>query len=75
MLRRNDDCGGGPTGQDPTTMDADTALAIMATLDEAEDLLSRLRLHDGPLDQDSLLRNRELLDLARYRLETASRMA
>lgn len=75
MVRRNDDRGAGKTGQDPTRMDADTALAIMAALDEAEELLNRLRLHDGPLDQDALTRNRELLDRARHRLDTASRMS
>lgn len=50
-------------------MDANTALSIMETLDQAEDLLRRMRLHDGHAGNDFLARNRELLDAARRRLE------
>lgn len=51
------------------TMDADTALSIMESLDQAEALLSRMRLCDGYASSDVLAHNRELLDAARHRLE------
>ncbi|PWC39723.1 hypothetical protein [Azospirillum sp. TSO35-2] len=50
-------------------MNADTAVAIMESLDEAEDLLRRMRLRDGRPGRDALARNRELLEAARRRLE------
>lgn len=50
-------------------MDADTALSIMESLDQAEALLRRIRLRDGQAGGDALARNRELLNAARHRLE------
>ncbi len=50
-------------------MDADTALSILESLDEAEALLRRMCLGDGWASQGTLARNRELLDAARHRLE------
>lgn len=50
-------------------MDVDTAFAIMSVLDEAEGLLGQIRFHDGPICQETLHRQRELLDEARRRLE------
>jgi len=54
-------------------MDADTAWAIMSSLDEAEALLSRVHLRDGQAGAN-LARNRSLLDEARRRLEQAHAM-
>ncbi|MBP2230672.1 hypothetical protein [Azospirillum agricola] len=55
-------------------MDADTAWAIMASLDEAEELLSRMHLRDGQAGASALAQNRSLLDAARQRLEQAHAM-
>ncbi|MGF7175743.1 hypothetical protein [Azospirillum doebereinerae] len=52
-------------------MDADTAWAIMSSLDEAEALLSRVHLRDGQAGANALARNRSLLDEARRRLDQA----
>lgn len=56
-------------------MDANTALSIMESLDQAEDLLRRMRLRDGYAGNDMLVRNRELLDAARRRLEQVHSIA
>lgn len=56
-------------------MDADTAMSIMESLDQAEDLLRRMRLRDGYAGNDMLARNRELLDAARRRLEQVHSIA
>lgn len=56
-------------------MDASTAMSIMASLDQAEDLLRRMRLRDGYAGNDMLARNRELLDAARRRLEQVHSIA
>ncbi|WP_044549797.1 hypothetical protein [Azospirillum lipoferum] len=56
-------------------MDANTAMSIMETLDQAEDLLRRMRLRDGYAGNDMLARNRELLDAARRRLEQVHSIA
>lgn len=56
-------------------MDANTAMSIMETLDQAEDLLRRMRLRDGYAGNDMLARNRELLDAARRRLEQVHSVA
>ncbi|ANC91506.1 hypothetical protein A6A40_06090 [Azospirillum humicireducens] len=50
-------------------MDSNTALSIMESLDQAEDLLRRMRLRDGHAGSDVRARNRELLDAARRRLD------
>lgn len=55
-------------------MDADTAWAIMGSLDEAEALLNRVHLHDGRTDGEALAHNRTLLNEARRRLEQAHAM-
>lgn len=55
-------------------MDADTACAIMASLDEAEELLSRMHLRDGLVGAGALAQNRTLLAAARQRLEQAHAM-
>ncbi len=55
-------------------MDADTAWAIMASLDEAEDLLQRVHLRDGQAGANLLAYNRSLLEEARQRLEQAHAM-
>ncbi|WP_148219266.1 hypothetical protein [Azospirillum sp. B510] len=57
-----------------STMDADTALSIMESLDQAEDLLRRMHLRDGYACGDVLARNRELLDAARHRLDQIHRL-
>jgi hypothetical protein len=56
-------------------MDANTAMSIMESLDQAEDLLRRMRLRDGYAGNDMLARNRELLDAARRRLEQVHSIA
>ncbi len=56
-------------------MDAGTAMSIMESLDQAEDLLRRMRLRDGYAGNDMLARNRELLDAARRRLEQVHSIA
>ncbi|MFP5515689.1 MAG: hypothetical protein ACLGJC_21725 [Alphaproteobacteria bacterium] len=56
-------------------MDANTALSIMESLDQAEDLLRRMRLRDGHAGNDMIARNRELLDAARRRLEQVHSIA
>nr|WP_295829793.1 hypothetical protein [uncultured Azospirillum sp.] len=50
-------------------MDADTALSIMETLDQAEALLRRMHLRDGCAGANALAHNRQLLTAARHRLE------
>ncbi|CAO3429685.1 hypothetical protein [Azospirillum doebereinerae] len=55
-------------------MDADTAWAIMSSLDEAEALLSRVHLRDGQAGANALAQNRSLLDEARRRLDQAHAM-
>lgn len=55
-------------------MDADTALSIMESLDEAEELLRRMRLHDGDAGHGALDRNRALLNAARCRLDLVHAM-
>jgi len=55
-------------------MDADTAWAIMTSLDEAEELLRRVHLRDGQAGANALSQNRDLLDEARRRLERAHAM-
>lgn len=50
-------------------MDADTAWAIMTSLDEAEELLRRVHLRDGQAGANALAQNRNLLDEARSRLD------
>lgn len=50
-------------------MDADTAWAIMTSLDEAEELLRRVHLRDGQAGANALVQNRHLLDEARHRLD------
>lgn len=50
-------------------MDVDTAFAMMSALDEAEGLLGQIRFHDGRICQETLHRQRELLDEARRRLD------
>ncbi|MDR6770941.1 hypothetical protein [Azospirillum sp. BE72] len=47
----------------------------MESLDQAEDLLRRMRLRDGYAGNDMLARNRELLDAARRRLEQVHSIA
>ena len=59
----------GGYGKMRMTMDANTAVSIMKSLDQAEDLLRRMRLRDGYTGNDMRARNRELLDAARRRLE------
>lgn len=56
-------------------MDANTALSIMESLDQAEELLRRMRLRGGHAGNDMLARNRELLDAARHRLEQVHSIA
>ncbi|KAA0581302.1 hypothetical protein FZ983_10220 [Azospirillum sp. B21] len=56
-------------------MDANTAMSIMESLDQAEDLLRRMRLREGYSGNDMLARNRELLDAARRRLEQVHSIA
>lgn len=56
-------------------MDADTAWAIMASLDEAEELLRRMHLREGQAGVNALTENRNLLDEARRRLEQAHAIA
>ena len=55
-------------------MDSDTAWAIMASLDEAEELLRRVHLRDGQAGCSALAENRTLLNEARRRLDQAHAM-
>ncbi|MBF5096440.1 hypothetical protein F1643_20810 [Azospirillum sp. INR13] len=56
-------------------MDTNTAMSIMESLDQAEDLLRRMRLRGGYAGNDMLARNRDLLDAARRRLEQVHSIA
>ncbi|MDQ2105581.1 hypothetical protein [Azospirillum isscasi] len=54
-------------------MDIDTAVSVLNTLDEAERLLAEVRLHPGACGaaKEFMDRNRELLDQARRRIDSA----
>lgn len=54
-------------------MDVDTAVSVLNTLDEAERLLAEVRLHSGACGaaKEFMDRNRDLLDQARRRIDSA----
>lgn len=54
-------------------MDVDTAVSVLNTLDEAERLLAEVRLHGGACGaaKEFMDRNRDLLDQARRRIDSA----
>ncbi len=48
---------------------------VMSILDEAEDMLNRLRLYDGRVTMDAFAEKRAALNEARERLELARALA
>jgi len=56
-------------------MDADTALAILVALDEAEQSLARIRLHQPGSGKDLLEEHHQLLEQAKHHLEIAHTFA